>query len=203
TADGTEETLEANVLISAVGAFNTPAIPPIPGLDSFSGPVFHTARWPADVDVEGRRVAVIGNGASAMQVVPAIAGRVAALTVLARSPHWIAPFDKLHQPVPPPLRRLLDAVPLYRRWYRARLAWIFNDRAHPVPPRAARGRHRAGHRLRRHPVPVDVRDPRPFRRAIAGALAGRRRPGLPRHRDPRLPQLLRPIRPQHAAGARG
>jgi 4-hydroxyacetophenone monooxygenase len=51
---------------------------------------------------------------------------------LARSPHWIAPFDKLHQPVPAPLRRLLDAVPLYRRWYRTRLAWIFNDRAHPV-----------------------------------------------------------------------
>jgi 4-hydroxyacetophenone monooxygenase len=132
TADGSEETLAANVLVSAVGAFNTPAIPPIPGLDSFSGPAFHTARWPADVDVDGRRVAVIGNGASAMQVVPAIAERVAALTVLARSPHWIAPFDKLHQPVPPPLRRLLDAVPLYRRWYRARLAWIFNDRAHPV-----------------------------------------------------------------------
>ncbi|HEV8628059.1 MAG TPA: NAD(P)/FAD-dependent oxidoreductase [Acidimicrobiia bacterium] len=132
TADGSEETLEANVLISAVGAFNTPAIPPIPGLDSFSGPVFHTARWPTDVDVDGRRVAVIGNGASAMQVVPAIAERVAALTVLARSPHWIAPFDKLHQPVPAPLRRLLDAVPLYRRWYRTRLAWIFNDRAHPV-----------------------------------------------------------------------
>jgi 4-hydroxyacetophenone monooxygenase len=132
TSGGAEETLEANVLISAVGAFNTPAVPPIPGLDSFSGPAFHTARWPADVDVSGRRVAVIGNGASAMQVVPAIAEHVAALTVFSRSPHWIAPFDKLHQSVPPPLRRLLDAVPVYRRWYRARLAWIFNDRAHPV-----------------------------------------------------------------------
>jgi 4-hydroxyacetophenone monooxygenase len=131
-AGGSTQTLSANLLISAVGAFNRPKMPNIPGLDDFGGPVFHTARWPAGVEIDGRRVAVVGNGASAMQVVPAIADRVERLTVFSRSPHWIAPFEKFRQPVPGPVRRLLAAVPIYRRWYRARLAWTFNDRAHPA-----------------------------------------------------------------------
>jgi 4-hydroxyacetophenone monooxygenase len=132
TGDGTGETLSANVVISAVGAFNRPKTPDIPGLESFRGPAFHTARWPANVQLKERRVAVVGNGASAMQVVPAIADRASTVTVFQRSPHWVAPFEKFHQPIPTPLRRLLSAVPLYRHWYRTRLAWTFNDRAHPV-----------------------------------------------------------------------
>lgn len=129
TSDGEVHHLQADTVVSAVGAFNRPTIPSIPGLDTFPGPAFHPARWP-DVDLTGKRVAVVGNGATAMQLVPAIVDRVRSLTVYQRSPHWIAPFEKLHRPVPEPVRFLMRAVPLYRSWYRARLGWTYNDKLH-------------------------------------------------------------------------
>ena len=131
-ADGSNHVLTARLLVSAVGAFNTPAVPPIPGLDDFGGDVFHTARWPEDLDLAGRRVVVLGNGASAMQVVPAIAPDVGELTVFQIEPHWIAPFPRFKQAVPLPVRQLMQAVPLYAAWYRARLSWIFNDKLFPA-----------------------------------------------------------------------
>ena len=70
--DGTPATLRANVLISAAGIFNPPVRPKIPGLDDFAGPAFHTAQWRDDVDLTGKRVAIIGNGASCMQTGPEI-----------------------------------------------------------------------------------------------------------------------------------
>jgi len=73
---------------------------------------------------------VIGSGASAMQLVPAIADEVAALTVFQRSPGWAAPFEQLHVEIPEPLRLLSREVPLYRIWYRLRAGWTFNDRVH-------------------------------------------------------------------------
>ena len=124
------ETLQANVVISAVGAFNKPKIPDVPGAGSFQGLSFHTAAWPADLDLSGLRVAVVGNGASAMQVVPAIVDDVASLVVFQHSPQWAAPFEKFKQEVPAAVRFLLAEVPLYYAWYRTRLAWIFNDRLH-------------------------------------------------------------------------
>ncbi|MFV8836383.1 flavin-containing monooxygenase [Aquisalimonas sp. APHAB1-3] len=129
-AEGGEQSLWSNAVISAVGALNVPKVPPIPGLDGFSGRAFHTARWPEDLDVTGQRVAVVGNGASAMQVVPAIADRVESLDIFQRSKQWVAPFDKFQQPVPEPIRFLLREVPLYQAWYRIKLAWSFNDRIH-------------------------------------------------------------------------
>ena len=111
-----------------MGAFNKPRMPDIKGLDSFPGPVAHTARWPEDLDLAGKRVAVIGNGASAMQVVPAIADTVASLTLFQRSPQWAAPFEQFKQPVPADVRWLFNEVPLYEAWYRLRLAWTYNDR---------------------------------------------------------------------------
>ena len=77
--DGSDETLRSNVVISAVGAFGTPKWPDIPGFDEFRGPVLHTAQWDESAELEGKRVAVIGNGASAMQLVPAIADQVGSL----------------------------------------------------------------------------------------------------------------------------
>lgn len=126
----TRETLRANVVISAVGAFNPPKIPNIKGWETFEGPCFHTARWPEGLDLKGKKVAIIGNGASAMQVVPAIADTVSHLSVFQRSPQWAAPFEKLHAPVPDPVRWLLREVPLYQAWYRLRLGWTFNDKVH-------------------------------------------------------------------------
>lgn len=126
--DGSSDTLRANIVISAVGAFNKPKWPSIPGLDTFAGPVAHTARWPQDLDLSGKRVAVIGNGASAMQLVPAIADTVGSMTVFQRSPQWAAPFEQFKKPVPDGARWLFEEVPLYESWYRLRLAWTFNDR---------------------------------------------------------------------------
>lgn len=117
-------------IFSAVGILNIPKVPDIPGLDTFQGPCVHTADWPDDVDLAGKRVAVVGNGASAMQVVPAIVDEVRDLTVFARSKQWAAPFPKFKTSVPEPIRWLIREVPLYQKWYRQRLAWTFNDRVH-------------------------------------------------------------------------
>jgi cation diffusion facilitator CzcD-associated flavoprotein CzcO len=84
-------TYEARVLVSAIGMFHTPTVPAIPGADEFAGVQFHSARWDHDHDLSGRRVAVIGTGASSIQVVPAIAERVAHLDVYQRTAPWILP----------------------------------------------------------------------------------------------------------------
>ncbi|MCE0762078.1 NAD(P)/FAD-dependent oxidoreductase [Pseudonocardia kujensis] len=120
----------ASAVISAVGLFNTPKIPNLPGMGSFAGPIFHTAQWPADLDVTGKRVAVVGTGASAMQVVPAIAERTAHLAVFQRSPQWIAPNAEYFKTVDEDVHWLMEHVPYYHAWYRFRLAWVFNDRVH-------------------------------------------------------------------------
>jgi 4-hydroxyacetophenone monooxygenase len=128
----TGETFTADAVISATGQLNRPKLPPIPGLDRFRGPIFHTAHWPADLDVAGKRIAIVGTGASAMQVVPAIAPDVARLTVFQRSPQWVAPNDVYFSPIEEGAQYLLDHVPYYRLWYRTRLAWNTNDRVHPA-----------------------------------------------------------------------
>lgn len=83
--------LSANKLVSAAGALVEPTVPAIDGIDGFTGDIFHTSRWRHDVDLTGKRVAVIGTGASAIQVVPAIADTVGSLTVFQRTPPWIVP----------------------------------------------------------------------------------------------------------------
>lgn len=128
-AAGTVTTRRASILISGVGAFNKPRIPNVPGLDSFAGPSVHTAGYPdAGLDLDRRNVVLVGNGASAMQVAPAIVDRVASLTIVQRTPQWVSPFPKFGQDIPAPLQRLLAEMPLYRRWYRLRLSWAFNDK---------------------------------------------------------------------------
>ncbi len=81
----------ADVLIAACGQLSTPKYPDIGGLDGFEGPAFHTAKWRHDVDLTDKRVAVIGSGCSAAQVVPAIQPRAAAVDVYQRSPGWTMP----------------------------------------------------------------------------------------------------------------
>src|SRR5437764_10793939 len=82
---------EADVLLTACGQLSVPKVPPIAGLESFAGPRFHTADWRHDVPLRGRRVAVIGTGCSAIQVVPAIQPVVEQLDVYQRSPGWTFP----------------------------------------------------------------------------------------------------------------
>ncbi|MGV0834563.1 flavin-containing monooxygenase [Mycolicibacterium thermoresistibile] len=96
------EELTARFLINAAGVLTTPKYPDIEGLDSFTGAAMHTARWDHGVDLTGQRVAVIGTGASAVQVIPEIAPKVKQLTVFQRTPIWC--FPKLDIPLPPAAR---------------------------------------------------------------------------------------------------
>ena len=128
--DGSRETLTSNILFSAVGLFNPPKPPDIPGLDSFAGPCFHTNEWRHDVDLEEKRVAVIGNGASAMQTCPEIQHQVKSLSIFQRAAHWVSPFPQFRKPIPEPIRFLLREVPLYRLWYRLCLWWTWGDRVY-------------------------------------------------------------------------
>lgn len=89
TAGGEE--VEAEILVSGVGQLNRPSIPKIPGLDQFEGASFHSACWNHEVQLAGKRVAVIGNAASAIQFIPEIAPKVAELTIFQRSANWMMP----------------------------------------------------------------------------------------------------------------
>ena len=132
SAAGARETLTANAVISGVGFFNRPSIPAIPGLETFSGPTMHTACWDNTVDVTGKRVVVIGTGASSMQLVPAIAGRAAHVTVFQRSPQWGLPNPNYMRETSDATRILMANVPFYLGWYRLRLVWNFGDRLYPA-----------------------------------------------------------------------
>jgi 4-hydroxyacetophenone monooxygenase len=129
-ADGELESLTANALVSAVGMVNRPSIPPLPGLHEFPGPVMHTAAWDNSVDLVGKRVAVIGTGASAMQLVPSIADDAAHVTVFQRSKQWALPHPNYHREVKDSVRFLMREVPFYLQWYRLRCFWNFSDRLH-------------------------------------------------------------------------
>ncbi|NBE51574.1 flavin-containing monooxygenase [Streptomyces boluensis] len=89
--DTVRGSLTADVVVSASGPLSDPKMPDIPGLDSFEGKVFHSARWDHDYDLRGKRVAMIGTGASAIQIVPAIQREVRSLTLFQRTPPWVMP----------------------------------------------------------------------------------------------------------------
>lgn len=89
----TGEMLEAEVIISGVGLFNEPNLPDIAGLDSFAGTMFHSSRWPADVDLAGKTVGVIGSAASGVQLIPHVANDAARLHVFQRTPNWVLPKE--------------------------------------------------------------------------------------------------------------
>lgn len=130
-SDGRKSEFYADILISGVGMFGKKSIPNIDGLDDFGGEILHTAEWPeGTVDLRGKRVAVVGTGASAMQLVPAVADEVESLTIFQRTPQWAAPFEEFHKPIDEDMRSLIRSVPAYRAWYRARLGWMLNDKVH-------------------------------------------------------------------------
>lgn len=125
--NGGEQTLAANAVISAVGQLNQPKLPEIEGRDSFAGPAFHTARWRHDVDLKGKRVAVIGTGATAFQVIPEIAPKAERLFVFQRSAPWLGPTPNYHDKVSDGKKWLLEHVPFYDKWYRFWLFWTLTD----------------------------------------------------------------------------
>jgi 4-hydroxyacetophenone monooxygenase len=127
TPGGGEEIAHANAVVSAVGQLNRPRMPEIKGMETFAGPSFHSAQWDHSIDLNGKRVAVIGTGASAAQFVPSIAGDVAHLDVYQRTPAWFVPVPTYHDDVAPGLLWLFRHVPYYAHWYRFWFFWAMTD----------------------------------------------------------------------------
>jgi cation diffusion facilitator CzcD-associated flavoprotein CzcO len=123
------EPVEAEVLITACGQLTRASIPAVPGLDRFKGPMFHSAHWDRDFDPGGKRVAVIGTGASAIQFVPEIAPAVARLTIFQRSAPWV--LGKMDREYPERAKRLHRRVPLIPRLWR-RGWWLWFESLVPV-----------------------------------------------------------------------
>jgi cation diffusion facilitator CzcD-associated flavoprotein CzcO len=160
TAGG--ERISARFVIGATGVFSQPKLPDIAGVETFAGPTLHTARWDHSVDLRAKRVAVIGTGASAIQVIPAIAPQVERLTVFQRTPIWCLP--KLDAPLSAKARAILRWVPgamLAARWVsQAFVELTFVLVAHfagTFPFLPARG-EADGRKLLRDVVDPDVRD---------------------------------------------
>lgn len=120
-------TLSSDFLISAVGQLNYPQYPAIEGIDSFGGKMMHTARWDSSYDYSGKRIAVIGNGASAVQVIPEIAKTASSVVVFQRSPNWIIP--RQDHPISTLMQNIYRYAPLVRKQYR-RMLMDFRETFH-------------------------------------------------------------------------
>jgi cation diffusion facilitator CzcD-associated flavoprotein CzcO len=120
-ATGDGRVVRARALVAGCGGLSRPALPLVKGLSAFEGPLFHSARWRHDVALEGKRVAVVGTGASAIQIVPALAPKVGQLYLFQRTPAWVLP--KLDAPIGARARALFGAVPLAQRLVRLALYW--------------------------------------------------------------------------------
>ena len=116
-----------NIVLSCVGQLNQPKIPDIKGLDEFQGNMFHSSKWPEDDVIAGKKVAVVGSGASAFQIVPSIAKHCEQLTIFQRSPPWMFPNPKYHEQVDKEKKWLLENLPFYSRWYRFLLFYPGSD----------------------------------------------------------------------------
>ncbi len=126
-SDGTEQVIRSNAVISAVGQLNRPLWPTIDGIDGFAGPYFHSAQWRHDIDLTGKRVIVIGTGASALQFIPEVAKVAGHVTVFQRTPPWIAPTPDYHDLVAPGLQWLYRHVPTYSELNRFSIFWQMGD----------------------------------------------------------------------------
>jgi cation diffusion facilitator CzcD-associated flavoprotein CzcO len=115
------EVRRADVILVAAGQLNQPSVPALPGLERFAGHSFHSARWDHDYELRGKRVAVVGNGASAVQFVPQIAGGVAQLSVFQRTANWMMP--RKNHVYAPWVRAAVDRVPGLQ-WLRRQ--WVFH-----------------------------------------------------------------------------
>jgi len=119
---------EYHAVISAVGMLNRPIVPDFDGLESFAGTTFHSSHWPADLELAGTRVGVIGTGASSVQLVPAIAPAVVHLDVFQRSRHWMMPNPFYLRAMTDGERWVMANIPYYAGWYRFLEFWNASDR---------------------------------------------------------------------------
>jgi len=124
---GGSEEIQAMAVVSAIGQLSLPSVPHIEGTDTFDGPIFHTAEWPDGLDLTGKRVAIIGTGASSMQIVPTVVDEVASFTVYQRNAQWARPIPRYHDPIGDGAQWLLEKVPYYAAWFRFTMLWRYGD----------------------------------------------------------------------------
>lgn len=145
-ADGRRDEMSVSFVIGAAGLLRIPKMPDIEGIESFAGESCHSSRWNADIDLAGKRVGIIGTGASANQIVPAVAPVTDTLVVFQRSPPWIIEHPQYGKLIEGTERTLIAEVPTYASWYRFRQFWTLGDRAFqmlrvdpdwPTPERSA------------------------------------------------------------------
>ncbi|QFU77415.1 NAD(P)/FAD-dependent oxidoreductase [Halioglobus maricola] len=127
---GASRTHRVNSVISAVGQLNRPKLPDVPGIDSFGGQWCHSAEWDDSIDISGKRVALVGAGASAFQIAPAIAEQAGSLTVFQRVPPWMFENPIYHETVPEGMKWCLQHLPCYAKWFRFLLFWCACDGAY-------------------------------------------------------------------------
>jgi 4-hydroxyacetophenone monooxygenase len=123
----TERTMTCRVLVTAIGHFNRPNDITISGTENFEGNVFHSARWPEHLDLTGKRVALVGTGATSVQIAPAIVQQVKSLTIYQRSPQWVREVPGINDPVSQSTPWLLANVPYYEKWMRFTQFWRYGD----------------------------------------------------------------------------
>ncbi|CAJ1509610.1 NAD(P)-binding domain-containing protein [[Mycobacterium] holstebronense] len=130
--DGVRGVSYANVVIPAAGYLNRPRWPDLAGMDSFAGVSVHSAEWDPNLDLRGKKIAIIGAGCTAVQIVDACVGDVEHLTVFQRQPHWVAPRKRLTDDVPEYRRWLNTHIPFYANWNRLKSFWGTADNNYPV-----------------------------------------------------------------------
>lgn len=132
---GETEGLTGKIFVPSVGSLNRPALPKVSGLETFKGPIFHTARWDHGVDLKGKRVAIVGTGASSVQVGPTIAPDVERLVIFQRSPGWVGLNQSYHTIFSPGMQWANRHIPYFYMWYRFLLFWASGDTNHAVVQR--------------------------------------------------------------------
>jgi cation diffusion facilitator CzcD-associated flavoprotein CzcO len=197
---------ESRIVVAGAGPWHEPLIPDLPGLADFAGKVFHSSRWEHDHDLAGRRVAVIGTGASAVQFVPEIQPQVERLIVFQRTPHWVLP--KPDRPLSALERRLLARMPFAQRLLRAVLFDVFElFNAGLRRPRVARRLQHLGELNLR----LGVRDAQLRAQLTPRFALGCKRvlisndwyPALTRRNVTVVPAAVREVRPAAVVDARG
>jgi 4-hydroxyacetophenone monooxygenase len=152
--DGSTEHMTANFVIGATGLLRISKLPNIEGIGTFKGPAFHSTYWNHEVDLHGKRVAVIGTGASANQIVPAIAPIADKVLIFQRTPHWMLSHPQYGKALSGTERQLIEKIPTYLSWFRFRQFWQVGDeilptlRIDPAWPHPERSVNAANDKLR-------------------------------------------------------
>jgi cation diffusion facilitator CzcD-associated flavoprotein CzcO len=131
-SNGNRDVSHARAVITAAGYLNRPRWPELTGRELFAGISIHSAQWDPSLDLTGKRVAIIGAGCTAVQIVDACVNEVAHLTVFQRQPHWVAPRKRLTDDVPEYKRVLGRHLPYYANWNRLKSYWATADNNYPV-----------------------------------------------------------------------